>query len=90
MELADAIEKCNLPMDQPAVLNDKMNKLLLVVGCEFDRVRPNWNYQYSRTKYPSACKTLSKRKAKPPKNVLGMSLFSAFHIAHPYSPQSHS
>jgi hypothetical protein len=38
MELADTIEKCNLPMDQLAVLNDKMNKLLLVVGLDENQV----------------------------------------------------
>jgi hypothetical protein len=38
MELADAIEKCNLPMDQLVVLSDKMNKLLLVVGRDENQV----------------------------------------------------
>jgi hypothetical protein len=38
MELADAIEKHNLPTDQLAVLSDKMNKLLLVVGRDENQV----------------------------------------------------
>jgi hypothetical protein len=38
VELADAIEKHNLPMDQLAVLNNKMNKLLLVLRFDKNQV----------------------------------------------------